>query len=289
MALEIVYGEPRDRAAATHLAHVLEQHVAEGTLYIGYPVLATADERVEVDALLVSASHGVVAILIADALPQSPEGWESVVAEQDTLFAVLESHLRRHERLRRGRALAFQPQTATVFSTWRNGAEPAVAEGFYGDLDHLPGWLDGLDGLEPELAVAVQAALQRVTTIKPPKRRASVERPGSRGAALKEIEKAIANLDTWQKRAAIESPDGPQRIRGLAGSGKTVVIALKAAYWHTQHPEWNIALTFLAPCTSRSTTWSPASPSSTATIALILNGCGSFMPGVQPPATAYTA
>jgi superfamily I DNA and RNA helicase len=51
-------------------------------------------------------------------------------------------------------------------------------------------------------------------------------------------------LDQWQKRGAIESPDGPQRIRGLAGSGKTVVLALKAAYLHAQHPEWNIGVTF---------------------------------------------
>jgi superfamily I DNA and RNA helicase len=38
--------------------------------------------------------------------------------------------------------------------------------------------------------------------------------------------------------------DGPQRIRGLAGSGKTVVLALKAAYLHARHPEWTIAVTF---------------------------------------------
>ena len=35
-----------------------------------------------------------------------------------------------------------------------------------------------------------------------------------------------------------------QRIRGLAGSGKTIVLALKAAYLHAQHPDWRIAVTF---------------------------------------------
>ena len=35
-----------------------------------------------------------------------------------------------------------------------------------------------------------------------------------------------------------------QRIRGLAGSGKTIVLALKAAYLHAQHPNWRIAVTF---------------------------------------------
>ena len=36
-----------------------------------------------------------------------------------------------------------------------------------------------------------------------------------------------------------------QRTRGLAGSGKTIVLALKAAYLHASHPEWRIAVTFL--------------------------------------------
>ena len=57
-------------------------------------------------------------------------------------------------------------------------------------------------------------------------------------------EKEIANLDEWQKKAALEVPDGPQRIRGLAGTGKTIVLALKAAYLHTQYPDWNILITF---------------------------------------------
>src|SRR3546814_6887046 len=30
----------------------------------------------------------------------------------------------------------------------------------------------------------------------------------------------------------------------LAGSGKTIVLALKAAYLHTQYPNWRIAVTF---------------------------------------------
>ena len=47
-----------------------------------------------------------------------------------------------------------------------------------------------------------------------------------------------------QSKAVIETVEGVQRIRGLAGSGKTVVLALKAAYLHAQHPEWRIAVTF---------------------------------------------
>jgi transposase-like protein len=61
--------------------------------------------------------------------------------------------------------------------------------------------------------------------IEPAKKGAAVTNPSSRGAELKETENGTASLDQWQKAAAIESPEGPQRIRGLAGSGKTVVLS----------------------------------------------------------------
>ena len=55
MPLDVVYGESRNRAAAQLLADHLRTVVDQGTVYLAYPVLATADERVEVDALLASA------------------------------------------------------------------------------------------------------------------------------------------------------------------------------------------------------------------------------------------
>jgi superfamily I DNA and RNA helicase len=47
-----------------------------------------------------------------------------------------------------------------------------------------------------------------------------------------------------QGAAVIETVQGVQRIRGLAGSGKTIVLALKVAYLHAQNPDWKIAVTF---------------------------------------------
>ena len=245
VALEVVHGESRNRSAARILAAEVGKVVVDGTLYLGYPVLATADERVEVDALLVSRAHGLVAVLIAEDGLASANDVSATITEQDRLYAVLEGFLRRHEGLRAGRSLAVTPRTATLFaSSLSHKLLDDQLDGFYGDLSQFTTWLDSLEPISAELVHKVQAALQRVTTIKPAKKRAEVSKPSSRGATLKQIEKGIANLDRWQKQAAIESPEGPQRIRGLAGSGKTVVLALKAAYWHTTHPEWSIALTF---------------------------------------------
>jgi superfamily I DNA and RNA helicase len=244
VTLEVVYGDSRERTAALNLAAELRAFIDSGTVYLGYPVLSSADERVDIDALLITQTHGLVAFLLRGHVPATDEEWQSTIAEQDRLFANLESHLGRHESLRAGRRLAFVPHTVTVFPNAPMANAAAVGEGAYIAMEEVRHWVQGLDGIDERLEHNLQAALQRVTTIKPPKRRASVTQTDSRGAALKEIEKEIANLDRWQKQAAIETPEGPQRIRGLAGSGKTVVLALKAAYLHARHPEWQIALTY---------------------------------------------
>ncbi|MER8073710.1 ATP-binding domain-containing protein [Streptomyces sp. NPDC094034] len=243
MPLEVVYGESRDRGTASQLAEKLREVVDGGTVYLGYPVLATADERVEVDALLVSRAHGLVAFLLEDTVPHDADSWDAVSSAQDRLYNVLESNLGKHSGLRRRRRLALKISTVSVFPG-PVGDQPSDVEGVYCDLLDVGTEVAALDAINADIERALQAALQRVTTIKPVKKRASVQDSSSRGAALKVIERGIANLDQWQKAAAIETPEGPQRIRGLAGSGKTVVLALKAAYLHTQHPEWHIAVTF---------------------------------------------
>ncbi|GHT06346.1 hypothetical protein AGMMS5026_01930 [Endomicrobiia bacterium] len=98
--------------------------------------------------------------------------------------------------------------------------------------------------LDKKYLIPLKAAIDSVKTFKPRKKRSSVTKECSKGGILKIIEKEIANLDRWQQKAALETPDAPQRIRGLAGSGKTVVLARKAAHLHGQHPDWNIAVTY---------------------------------------------
>ncbi len=88
------------------------------------------------------------------------------------------------------------------------------------------------------------SVVQSISTIRKGKKRKPVGNENSKGAILKRLEDSIANLDNLQGHAVIETVDGVQRIRGLAGSGKTIVLALKAAYLHAQHPDWKIAVTF---------------------------------------------
>lgn len=53
-------------------------------------------------------------------------------------------------------------------------------------------------------------------------------------------------LDESQERVAQEAPEGPQRIRGVAGSGKTMLLVQRAAWLHAAHPDWELAFLFHA-------------------------------------------
>lgn len=72
----------------------------------------------------------------------------------------------------------------------------------------------------------------------------SIEDKLTKGKILSLIQNKEATFDIEQKRAALNIIDSPQRIRGLAGSGKTVILAMKAALFHLQNPNAEILYTY---------------------------------------------
>lgn len=61
---------------------------------------------------------------------------------------------------------------------------------------------------------------------------------------LRSIEEGVKILDVGQTQAAYEVPEGPQRLRGLAGTGKTVMLCQRAAKIHARHPDWRVGFVF---------------------------------------------
>jgi len=234
--LELVIGEKKNPIAANELIMRLQGRPYEGTLYVGYPILASADDKLVIDAVLLTRQHGLI---IFDLNEDDAE----TESRQDDIYAAVHRKLLGYKSLRSGRDLALPIQIVTFTpgldseGSTTNGVRVVSPRTLIQTLEEFP-------SISLDIFRALNAAIERVTTIRPARKRSSVAKADSRGAKLKEIEKQIANLDHWQKRAAIETPEGPQRIRGLAGSGKTIVLALKAAMLHAMYPQWRIALTF---------------------------------------------
>lgn len=242
MPLVLIRGEISNsfvEVVSTTLAGIVD----EGFLYLGYPILFSPAGRIQVDALLVSPSFGLIAFQVYESPPEDEDSWRDVIERQYELFANLEGYLSRQPTLRDGRKIKFKLDAVTILGT-ESITRAIDAEGIYCGLSDLSNKIANLGTIEPDLFENLQSVLQRVSNLNPGNKRASVVNDDSRGGKLKKIEKSIANLDPYQNLAAIETPAGPQRIRGLAGSGKTIVLALKASLLQSQHPEWDIVVTF---------------------------------------------
>jgi hypothetical protein len=73
--------------------------------------------------------------------------------------------------------------------------------------------------------------------IRPKERNLASQDERTKGKQAELVEAAITLFDQAQKWGRMGTVTGPQRVRGLAGSGKTVVLAMKAAQLHLQHRE----------------------------------------------------
>ena len=244
MSVEVIHGTTAKPAAADALVRAIQSRDDfQGRLFIGYPILPTPRGRHPVDALLVSDRHGVVAFDLVES--DSITGFQE---RQDDTANNLDAKLRTYRELMKGRSLrvaigtiSFAPRANPDLWHDHEDAEYRVANesGFHAALDSLR-WRERDD----DVFRAVLSVLENIATIRKGPRRRQITSQDSRGARLARLEDTMATLDKTQSRAVIESTDGIQRIRGLAGSGKTIVLARKAAYLHAQHPDWRIAVTF---------------------------------------------
>ncbi|MCC0178993.1 pentapeptide repeat-containing protein [Waterburya agarophytonicola K14] len=71
-------------------------------------------------------------------------------------------------------------------------------------------------------------------------------RKNSRRHVITQVRSRLTQLDLQQEKIAKQIPNGMQRIRGIAGSGKTVLLCQKAALMSVKYPEWQIALVFFS-------------------------------------------
>ena len=241
MSIDVIRGTTQKPASSGELVKLLTNEPGlSGQLFIGYPIIATASGPYPIDALLVSEDFGVV---IFD-LVEGPDAGD-YETRQDDSFNKLQAKLRFNTQLMDRRKLRVPIETVSFGPGIITPGEP---EDDY-PLTNVQTIVESLKklqqtSLDGDVYRAALSAIESISTIRQNRARRTIKQDDSLGARLKRLEDSIATLDPHQSAAVVETVEGVQRIRGLAGSGKTVVLALKATYLHAQHPEWRIAVTF---------------------------------------------
>lgn len=236
--VDIKHGQSSKAPASTERLETFfeSQTNLDGKLYIGYPILYTGGESITLDALWISSKYGIIAFDLVEGAQV-----EDRSEYRDELYSKLFSLLHQYKQLNRGRKLLVNLEVITYAPACSNVNHNLTAT----DNESLEKTIEALDSWEnPELITSVISVLQSIVKIKTNSDRRYVKQENSRGAIIKLLEETIANLDSQQESAIIEYKGGIQRIRGLAGSGKTIVLALKAAYLHATNSDLDIVVTF---------------------------------------------
>lgn len=213
-----------------------------GHFYRGFPVISSSEGGIKLDALLCTEEHGISIIHFLETRTIS----EDYVDRVDEVHLKICARLSELKELTKNRLLVVPVNSITYAPLIPIGYDQALCDSV--QLCRTP--QEVLDAvcsvqfLQPELLKPTLSRLQSLSSLKKTKKRNYVTKDGSKGAVLKRLESELATLDISQTRAVLENIEGVQRIRGLAGSGKTVVLARKVAHIHSQNPNWKIAITF---------------------------------------------
>ncbi|MCG8573363.1 MAG: ATP-binding domain-containing protein [Flavobacteriales bacterium] len=237
--VDIKQGQNKKIASSQALVEFFKQKDSlNGKLYIGYPILYTGGENIILDAIWISPEKGIIVFDLIEGTT-----FENKEEYRDKLYNKVESELRSYSELTRRRDLLIPIEVITYSpesSVLPDDNYACNKDSLEDLINQIPVWSNHDGDIFKKTISVIQSVIQ--ITVKSD--RTNVKKTDSKGAIVKRLEETIANLDNQQESAIIEYNGGLQRIRGLAGSGKTIVLALKAAYLHALNPDWNIIVTF---------------------------------------------
>jgi superfamily I DNA and RNA helicase len=239
-----------DRAKFPTLNHLIDTIITnadrlgdDGVLYYGWPKYTDYDLiRHSVDLAVITKAIGLVLVRVLSTPSLPPEVTDSI--SQVSASAV--SQLIRSPILRqRGQQLRFEVRSA-IFAPGASN-EPNSEVALFGSEQSFLSYLASVEDqqLTANHIAEMRSILEGAKALARPIRRV-ISDPSHQllGMSLRRLEEEIASFDARQRQVALTMIGGPQRIRGLAGSGKTVILAMKAALAHLDDPDARILVTY---------------------------------------------
>jgi hypothetical protein len=233
---------------------------ADGHGFYRHPNLSLSGEPQFPDFVILSHTHHPIVVLcvglaINELATVGPEDWKTVTGQilnpqvkLDDMLEGLKQRLNRDRRLR-GKLepkgilslpLINEHDFRSRFGDFAQGGLAVLwQDSFSGETNlNLP---TAISDEQFKLALSI---LQTAHAIGAPAASAVRSQALKMGDAIRQLDNTILLLDTEQQKAALNIPPGPQCIRGLAGTGKTVLLAMKAASIHSHFRDKRILFTF---------------------------------------------
>ncbi len=222
-----------------------ELGIADGIMYYGWPKFTDYEAvRHFVDIAIISSSVGVLLIRVLPAANQRQVADAAESISQVTATSI--AQLVRSPLLRtRSRQLKVNI-VPVLFAPGYGGEHPRDVE-FFNSEAALIRFIQGLRSqvLTPNEFEETRSILEGAKALVRPNRR-TIDDPVHQkfAVAVSKLEDEIASFDQRQRHVALSALGCPERIRGLAGSGKTIILAMKAALAHLDDPKALILVTY---------------------------------------------
>lgn len=229
-----------------------ELYLDRAQLYYDFPILKDANDNVAIaQILLITPMHGVIVINTTETISYGENIAELQKIDQnlENMFSLIFSRLIRNKSLRKSKTELAMPTNTLIFAPLLDEIPPTLTldskiiihphqlESFFQDIK-----VESIDDSTFEELLSTIEGAKGI--IRPKERDIANLNSASKGILANKIETEITRFDIRQKHGAMSVLDGFQRIRGLAGSGKTVVLAMKAALTHLRDPNAVIVYTF---------------------------------------------
>ncbi len=232
----------KDPLALMLIGKILELHIEDANIYYNFPLYRgeTRDDILQAHVLFVSKSYGIVFFRCLNSI-------RDLTAEEEKNLDDLDSHIfskiNKIDDLRLQRRELKINVSPFVFINSENipDGREIINQGLVKDII-LANKKVELNDNEFNLLLSV---IEGTVYLRRKRDRIIKQTDNlTKGKILNIIQNSLAVFDIDQKRAALNIIDSPQRIRGLAGSGKTIILTMKAALYHLQNADSYILYTY---------------------------------------------
>lgn len=211
-----------------------ELNLSDAHVFLEFPLYKDDDDSVIMtQVLIVSPKHGII-IIYSTELPRYDE---KLLSKEDKVLDKIAGHITsklfKNDNLRTGLMGLAVPVDAVLFA--RNISQPEQQafktrhKLICGNADFISFFRsDHEEEIDSSLIEEAISSLQGAKgLLRPVERDIADHAPNSKVAKVHSVESKILKFDNDQQDGYIPAIDGPHRIRGLAGSGKTVILSMK--------------------------------------------------------------
>lgn len=232
--------DERKREVAEYFVQAFEDTFPNltGELYLGYPIYIDEFENRQtcVDMALICKKGVYIFNILTKAVTDYGE-------IQDDIYAKVEAKFKKQKFLFKARKLIFDfyAVTYSLVDIKVQKDYPLVRS-----IEELLTFIKDTceeNEFSDDKYTKILSGLQEAYGINTRTDRGDVKE-GTKACAINEMASKIEKYDGRQMDAILSDTTGIQRIRGMAGSGKTIVLARKAVELHTAHPQWDIVVTY---------------------------------------------